>query len=172
MGGFDVAGWCLLLLFVSVLITGEPPSILPLSCTKTPTHTPLWTIKLFKVVVWHFSLLPVVSSIKNRLLFFFFFCSFSLSFFSPSSSSSLLSTARLSLIRMMDGAELWLQPSPAASWELRDTEGEGGEVCVAEGAEELYWWRGLITYPVLHTGLPNKIILYRLSPSTCFRSLL
>lgn len=39
-------------------------------------------------------------------------------------SSLLLSTARLSLIRMMDGAELWLQPSPAASWELRDTEWE------------------------------------------------
>ncbi|KAL3042530.1 hypothetical protein OYC64_020458 [Pagothenia borchgrevinki] len=39
------------------------------------------------------------------------------------------STARLSLIRMMDGAELWLQPSPAASWELRDTEGETEKWC-------------------------------------------
>lgn len=41
---------------------------------------------------------------------------------------------------MMDGAELWLQPSPAASWELRDTEGEvgmgwgGGGVRVGSGA--------------------------------------
>lgn len=47
-------------------------------------------------------------------LFFFFFSS-------PQYSQALL------LIRMMDGAELWLQPSPAASWELRDTEGEVGK---------------------------------------------
>ena len=48
-------------------------------------------------------------------------------------SSGLLSTARLSLIRMMDGAELWLQPSPAASWELRDTEGEVGRSVSGRG---------------------------------------
>lgn len=65
----------------------------------------------------------VISSIKNTE-----FCLKPKLIFSSSFlfllSSLLLSTARLSLIRMMDGAELWLQPSPAASWELRDTEWE------------------------------------------------
>lgn len=87
-------------------------------------------------------------------------------------SSSLLGSARLSLIRMMDGAELWLQPSPAASWELGDTEGEvkgcafgGGGVCACV-------WVGLVKEVALaaHTvGLPNKTIPRRVCHSACFQ---
>lgn len=119
MGGFDVAGWCLLFLFVSGLITTLPP--------PSPSHPPELHHKPHTYRGKHASWFTKQVEKVDVLFLCQFFSSIKIfSSSSLSSSSSLLSTARRSLIRMMDGAELWLQPSPAASWELRDTEGEVG----------------------------------------------
>lgn len=87
-------------------------------------------------------------------------------------SSLLLSTARLSLIRMMDGAELWLQPSPAASWELRDTEWEvEGTVLGRESGSSEGGGGSCLAVPcaVHMVILPNEIIPYRVCLSLVFR---
>lgn len=116
----------------------------------TPTNSPFpmtqtHSVPTSPLTVAH---MPLCASCNRwYTLFILSYSSFkNISFLFSFSSSSFLSTARLTLIRMMDGAELWLQPSPAASWELRDTEGEvegerGGGVGSGAGG----WWSGGVT---------------------------